>query len=117
MSKPEFVHLHNHSEYSLMDGVIRLSDKDGKPSQALKDLAIVQLVGILIGTYSSIFFATPLLVSMRERTELVRVHTRRVQNRRRGASERATAAADAVEVTESATVSASRCTSHSRNRR
>ncbi|MCR4294559.1 MAG: hypothetical protein NUW21_03430, partial [Elusimicrobia bacterium] len=26
MSKPEFVHLHNHSEYSLMDGVIRLSD-------------------------------------------------------------------------------------------
>ena len=41
MSKPEFVHLHNHSEYSLMDGVIRLSDKDGKPSQALKDLAEV----------------------------------------------------------------------------
>jgi preprotein translocase subunit SecF len=52
----------------------------------LKDLAIVQLVGILVGTYSSIFFATPLLVSMRERTELVRAHTRRVQNRRRGAS-------------------------------
>jgi preprotein translocase subunit SecF len=74
----------------------------------LKDLAIVQLVGILVGTYSSIFFATPLLVSMRERTELVRAHTRRVQNRRRGASGRATAAADAVEVTEPATVAASR---------
>jgi preprotein translocase subunit SecF len=56
----------------------------------LKDLAIVQLVGILVGTYSSIFFATPLLVSMRERTELVRAHGRRVQNRRRGASARAT---------------------------
>jgi preprotein translocase subunit SecF len=48
----------------------------------LKDLALVQLVGILVGTYSSIFFATPLLVTMRERTELVRAHTRRVLNRR-----------------------------------
>lgn len=52
----------------------------------LKDLALVQLVGILVGTYSSIFFATPLLVSMRERTQLVRNHTRRVLNRRKGAA-------------------------------
>ena len=37
----------------------------------LKDLALVQLVGIIVGTYSSIFFATPLLVTLRERTELV----------------------------------------------
>jgi preprotein translocase subunit SecF len=49
----------------------------------LKDLALVQLVGIIVGTYSSIFFATPLLVSLRERTELVRTHTRRVLKRRR----------------------------------
>ena len=49
----------------------------------LKDLALVQLVGVLVGTYSSIFFATPLLVSLRERTELVRTHTRRVLNRRK----------------------------------
>jgi preprotein translocase subunit SecF len=48
----------------------------------LKDLALVQLIGIMIGTYSSIFFATPLLVTMRERTELVRTHTRRVMRRR-----------------------------------
>lgn len=48
----------------------------------LKDLALVQLVGILVGTYSSIFFATPLLVTLRERTELVRTHTRRVTRRR-----------------------------------
>jgi preprotein translocase subunit SecF len=51
----------------------------------LKDLALVQLVGILVGTYSSIFFATPLLVTLRERTELVRAHTRRVNNRRKAA--------------------------------
>jgi preprotein translocase subunit SecF len=55
----------------------------------LKDLALVQLVGIMVGTYSSIFFATPLLVTLRERTELVRTHTRRVGRRRRpeGATE------------------------------
>lgn len=48
----------------------------------LKDLALVQLIGIIVGTYSSIFFATPLLVSMRERTDLVANHTRRVMRRR-----------------------------------
>jgi preprotein translocase subunit SecF len=53
----------------------------------LKDLALVQLVGILVGTYSSIFFATPLLVTLRERTELVRAHTRRVFRRRRPGAE------------------------------
>ena len=52
----------------------------------LKDLALIQLVGILVGTYSSIFFATPLLVTLRERTELVRAHTRRVDNRRKAAA-------------------------------
>jgi preprotein translocase subunit SecF len=51
----------------------------------LMDLALVQLVGIIVGTYSSIFFATPLLVSLRERTNLVRNHTRRVLNRRKPA--------------------------------
>ena len=49
----------------------------------LKDLALVQLVGVIVGTYSSIFVATPLLVTLRERTELVRNHTRRVLNRRK----------------------------------
>jgi preprotein translocase subunit SecF len=56
----------------------------------LQDLALVQLVGVIVGTYSSIFFATPLLVAMRERTDLVRTHTRRVNNRRKGSSARAT---------------------------
>ncbi|MBU3707380.1 MAG: protein translocase subunit SecF [Mycobacterium sp.] len=48
----------------------------------LKDLALVQMVGILVGSYSSIFFATPLLVTLRERTDLVRNHTRKVLKRR-----------------------------------
>ncbi len=52
----------------------------------LKDLALVQLIGIIIGTYSSIFFATPLLVTLRERTQLVHNHTRRVLRRRTSGS-------------------------------
>ncbi len=36
--KPEFVHLHNHSEYSLLDGMLRLSDGHGNPSDFLKGL-------------------------------------------------------------------------------
>jgi preprotein translocase subunit SecF len=64
----------------------------------LKDLALVQLVGVIVGTYSSIFFATPLLVSLRERTDLVRTHTRRVLNRRKPTGERRSkAAADTVD--------------------
>jgi preprotein translocase subunit SecF len=58
----------------------------------LKDLALVMLVGVVCGTYGSIFFATPLLVTLRERTDLVRRHTRRVLNRRKPSS-----ADDAVE--------------------
>jgi preprotein translocase subunit SecF len=61
----------------------------------LKDLALVQLIGVIVGTYSSIFFATPLLVSLRERTEKVRNHTRKVLKRRERA---AGAADDAVEL-------------------
>lgn len=60
----------------------------------LMDLALVQLVGVIVGTYSSIYFATPLLVSLRERTELVSKHTRRVMNRRKGASARVADTAD-----------------------
>jgi preprotein translocase subunit SecF len=52
----------------------------------LMDLALVQLVGVIVGTYSSIYFATPLLVTLRERTDLVRTHTRRVNNRRKAAA-------------------------------
>ncbi len=63
----------------------------------LQDLALVQLVGVIVGTYSSIFFATPLLVAMRERTELVRTHTRRVNNRRKGSSASSSAKASVTD--------------------
>ncbi|MDV3124939.1 protein translocase subunit SecF [Mycobacterium sp. 21AC1] len=68
----------------------------------LMDLALVQLVGVIVGTYSSIYFATPLLVSLRERTDLVRKHTARVGNRRKPAAAKPgkSAAKEATELTE-----------------
>ncbi|MGI5217485.1 protein translocase subunit SecF [Nocardia sp. CA-290969] len=50
----------------------------------LQDLALVQLVGTVVGAYSSIFFATPLLVSIKERWGPVAAHTKKVQARRTG---------------------------------
>ncbi|WP_084514320.1 protein translocase subunit SecF [Nocardia acidivorans] len=52
----------------------------------LKDLALVQLVGMIVGAYSSIFFAVPLLVTIKERWGPVAAHTRKVLARRSGAS-------------------------------
>jgi preprotein translocase subunit SecF len=63
----------------------------------LKDLALVQLVGIIVGTYSSIFFATPLLVSLRERTSLVRTHNRRVARRRGSGPEKSESPTESAE--------------------
>ncbi|WP_227981710.1 protein translocase subunit SecF [Nocardia spumae] len=48
----------------------------------LKDLALVQLVGMIVGAYSSIFFAVPLLVSIKERFGPVAAHTRKVLAKR-----------------------------------
>jgi len=62
----------------------------------LMDLALVQLVGVIVGTYSSIYFATPLLVSLRERTTVVRNHTRRVLNRRKGSAAKQSDSADDI---------------------
>jgi len=44
----------------------------------LKDLALAQFVGILAGTYSSIFIATPLLVQFKEREPAVRAMNAKV---------------------------------------
>jgi preprotein translocase subunit SecF len=52
----------------------------------LKDLALVQLVGMIVGAYSSIFFAVPLLVSIKERWGPVAAHTKKVQAKRSGAA-------------------------------
>ena len=48
----------------------------------LLDLAIVQMVGIVTGTFSSVFLATPLLVSLKERDPAIKRQTAKVLARR-----------------------------------
>lgn len=59
----------------------------------LQDLALVQLVGTVVGAYSSIFVATPLLVSIKERWGPVAAHTKKVHARRAGRVPQGTAPA------------------------
>ena len=51
----------------------------------LRDIALALFVGMLIGAYSSIFLATPLEVTLREREPRIKAHTAKVLAARAGA--------------------------------
>lgn len=51
-------------------------------SGPLKDLALALFVGMAVGTYSSIFIATPLATQLKERDPTIREHTAKVLQRR-----------------------------------
>lgn len=53
----------------------------------LRDLALIQLIGVVEGIFSSIFLATPLVVTFANKTKKVRQHTQRVLDYRAGKSE------------------------------
>ena len=48
----------------------------------LNDLALALFVGMLVGTYSSIFIATPILAAVKERSPDMQSLAKRVANRR-----------------------------------
>lgn len=50
----------------------------------LKDLALIQLIGVVEGVFSSIFLATPILVSLMSRRKDIRKHAEGVAKRRQG---------------------------------
>ncbi len=52
-------------------------------SGTLKDLALVMLIGMLVGAYSSVFIAVPLAVDLKIREPEIRAHTNRVRARRK----------------------------------
>lgn len=58
----------------------------------LKDLALVQMVGILAGTMSSIFLATPLVVDLTMRSPAYRLQAERVAQRREKLARKAASA-------------------------
>jgi len=72
----------------------------------LKDLALALFIGVAVGTYSSIFIATPLLADLKEREPIMRSLNQRVMARRRGP--RATSDEDAAAVVVASAVGAQR---------
>ncbi len=48
MSHAEFVHLHNHTEYSLLHAPVRITDDKGNPSEGLKALAAMKFPALAI---------------------------------------------------------------------
>ena len=65
------------------------------PGNELQDLALVLFVGMLSGTYSSIFIATPVLAQIKEREPQYRALAKRVQVRTTGSRAAKRAAAKA----------------------
>jgi preprotein translocase subunit SecF len=61
----------------------------------LLDLAVALFIGIAVGTFSSIFIATPLLVQLRQRDEEVRALDRKVARRTERSAAKTAAAAGA----------------------
>ncbi len=62
----------------------------------LKDLALALFVGIAVGTYSSIFIATPVLAQLKEREPAMQALAKRVNARRSGGRDAGKAAGDAA---------------------
>ncbi|MCX5782920.1 MAG: DNA polymerase III subunit alpha, partial [Elusimicrobia bacterium] len=57
MKSAEFVHLHNHSEYSLLDGMLKISDDHGGPSEFLKALAAKDVPAFALTDHGNMFGA------------------------------------------------------------
>ncbi len=73
---------------------------------ALKDLALVLFIGTAIGTYSSIFVATPVLCQMKERETAMKALAARVMKRRAARGEGPKSAPASSGGSEAATVGA-----------
>lgn len=78
----------------------------------LKDLALVQFIGVIAGTFSSIFFAAPLLVTFKMRQQKYKQHEARVERARslavskEGSSDEDAAVETAEDTSEKVSVSA-----------
>lgn len=62
----------------------------------LRDLALIQLIGVVEGIFSSIFFATPLVVTLANMSKKIKRHNKRVADYRAGEDENAEAESGAA---------------------
>ncbi len=61
----EFVHLHNHTEYSLLDGMLRVSDEKHNPSKFLQSLAPQGIPAMAITDHGNLYGALDFYASAR----------------------------------------------------
>lgn len=61
-----FVHLHNHSEYSLLDGAARLTDDKGKPSEFLQTIAKMGYPALALTDHGNLFGAVEFYTACRD---------------------------------------------------
>jgi DNA polymerase III subunit alpha len=54
MSHAPFVHLHNHTEYSLLDGATRLTDEKGNPSEFIRSMAAQKFQSLAITDHGNL---------------------------------------------------------------
>jgi DNA polymerase III subunit alpha len=57
MSHAPFVHLHSHTEYSLLDGAIRLTDDKGNPSEFIRAMAAAKFPALAMTDHGNLFGA------------------------------------------------------------
>jgi len=57
VSKPDFVHLHAHSEYSLLDGTVRYADEKGNPSEFLRAVAAQGVKALAMTDHGNLYGA------------------------------------------------------------
>ncbi|MFA5975787.1 MAG: DNA polymerase III subunit alpha [Elusimicrobiota bacterium] len=57
MERTEFVHLHSHTEYSLLDGAARLTDEKGKPGELLKMIAAMNMPALALTDHGNLYGA------------------------------------------------------------
>lgn len=66
MKKQEFVHLHNHTEYSLFDGLLRIRDNEGRPSGLLLELGGRKNAAMAITDHGNMYGAMEFYFAARE---------------------------------------------------
>src|SRR5581483_654979 len=55
--KDQYAHLHAHTEYSLLDGAVRIADDKGKPADLIKFIAKEKMPALAMTDHSNIFGA------------------------------------------------------------
>lgn len=66
MAKAAFIHLHNHSEYSLFDGLLRFTDHQGRPSEFMRWLAEQKQPAMAITDHGNMYGAAEFYFTARE---------------------------------------------------